>query len=93
MVLLMSTTDNTMQKFFYKIKIAFLFTPHLKCMWMKNLITTCFFHVDEFLCLRFYFSEKSLFWDDQYGRCVRGFWRHILVFTLLASNAGNKRSQ
>ena len=52
-------------------------------MWMKNLITTCFFHVDEFLCPRFYFSEKSLFWDDQYGRCVRGFWRQILVYTLL----------
>ena len=65
------------------MKFSYLYTPHLKCMWMKNLITICFFHVDEFAS-DFTFSEKSLFWDVQYGRCVRGFWRHFLVSPLLA---------
>ena len=33
--------------------------------------------------MSFCFSEKSLFCRIQYGRCVRGFWRQILVYTLL----------
>ena len=52
-------------------------------MWMKNLITTCslkWFCVCVFFC----FSEKSLFCEIQFGRCVRGFWRHILVPPLLS---------
>ena len=53
-----------MKKCFYKIDFSFLCTPHLKCIWMKNLITTCFFHVDEFLrlillFLRNHFSGMS----------------------------------
>ena len=32
----------------------------------------------------FTFSRKSLFCEIQYGRCVRGFWRHILSSPLLA---------
>ena len=37
--------------FFTKLNFLSCVTPHLKCMWMKNLITTCSFHVDEFLRL------------------------------------------
>ena len=62
MVVIEITTINI----FTKLIFLFCVLPHLKCMWMKNLITTCFFHVDGFLhlILLFLFS-----WDDQYGRC------------------------
>ena len=35
--------------------------------------------------MSFYFYEKSRFCRIQYGRCVHGFWRQILVYTLLLS--------
>ena len=39
------------------------------------------------VCVFFYFSKKSLSWELQYGRCVRGFWRRILFYTLLTHSA------
>ena len=61
---LCTTIERTTQNIFYKIKFSFPCTLHLKCMWMKNLLTTYFFHVDEFLrlillFLRNHFSVKS----------------------------------
>ena len=69
--------------FFTKLNFLSCVPPHLKSTWMKNLITTCFFHVDEFLGLRFYFSEKSLFCEIQYGRCLCGCWRQMPFCTIL----------
>ena len=54
-------------------------------MWMKNLIITCFFHVDEFLRLILLFLRNHFSGDDQYGRCVRGFWRQMPFRILLGS--------
>ena len=67
---LCTTTDNIMQCMFLKIKFSYL------CTWCSLFFCVCVF---------FYFSEKSLSWEIQYGRCVRGFWRQILVYILLAS--------
>ena len=54
---------------------------------MKNLLITCFFHVDEFLRLILLFLRNHPSGDDQYGRSVRGFWRQILVYTLLLNDS------
>ena len=39
----------------------------------------------------FTFSEKSLFCEIQFLRCVRGFWRHILFSPLLTYCKSNEK--
>ena len=68
--------DKTIQKILYKIKFSFLCTP---------------IDIVQFLGLRLFLLlwEITFLWNS-IGRCVRGFWRHILFCTLLISDYHNK---
>ena len=72
MVVIEITTINIFTKLIFQSCVL----PHSKGMWMKNLITTCFFHVDGFLHLILLFQFS---WDDQDGRCFSFFFVRVDV--------------
>ena len=80
---LCTTTDNTTQNISYKIKFSYLCTPLIRL--LKKIFTRLNFLscVPPLTYFNFFASASLLFWEIQFRRCVRGFWRQILVYTLL----------